>query len=130
MTDSNLDNMLDDLGIAAPQETVAVAESHTEPEATMPDMPASTSTDGGKPLYAEINPELKTNIEVTDCETVKSVTVYPAGYTVVKLNSGRKSNSFFVYEDQWDEFTALVRSERWDELKSQLKAGGFRNRGQ
>lgn len=127
MTDSNLDNMLDDLGIAAPQETVAVAEQPTE---SMADMPAPANKDGGKPLYAEINPELKTNIEVSDCETVKSVTVYPAGYTVVKLNSGRKSNSFFVYEDQWDEFTALVRSERWDELKSQLKAGGFRNRGQ
>ena len=127
MTDSNLDNMLDDLGIAAPQETVAVAEQPTE---SMEDMPAPASKDGAKPLYAEINPELKTNIEVSDCETVKSVTVYPAGYTVVKLNSGRKSNSFFVYEEQWDEFTALVRSERWDELKSQLKAGGFRNRGQ
>ena len=127
MTDSNLDNMLDDLGIAAPQETVAVAETPTE---TMEDMPAPANKDGAKPLYAEINPELKTTIEVTDCQSVKSVTVYPAGYTVVKLNSGRKSNSFFVYADQWDEFTALVRSERWDELKSQLKAGGFRNRGQ
>lgn len=127
MTDDNLDNMLNDLGIGATQETVAVAEQPTE---SMEDMAAPATKDGAKPLYAEINPELKTNIDVTDCETVKSVTVYPAGYTVIKLNSGRKSNSFFVYEDQWDEFTALVRSERWDTLKSQLKAGGFRNRGQ
>ena len=40
MTDSNLDNMLDDLGIAAPQETVAVAEQPTE---SMEDMPAPTT---------------------------------------------------------------------------------------
>ena len=80
-------------------------------------------------MYQAIDPSLKNTVEVNDCDTVKDLTVYPAGYTKISLNSGRRSNSFFVYEDQWDEFTALVRSEEWDKLKAVLKASGFRKRG-
>ena len=119
-----------------PQEDKPVTEptpedvpAHTEPEATMPDMPTPVGKDGGQPLYAEIDPSLKNTFETEDCNTVREITVYPAGYVKVILNSGRRSNSFFVYEDQWDEFTALVRSEQWDQLKAKAKASGFRNRG-
>lgn len=101
-----------------------------EPEATMPDMPAPANKDAGQPMYQAIDENLKNTVEVADCETVKSVTVYPAGYSKISLNSGRKSNSFFLYEDQWDQLTELVRSEEWDKLKAVLKASGFRNRGQ
>lgn len=101
-----------------------------EPEATMPDMPPPANKDAGQPMYQAIDESLKNTVEVADCEAVKSITVYPAGYSKIALNSGRKSNSFFLYEDQWDEFTQLVRSEEWDKLKAVLKAAGFRNRGQ
>ena len=106
-----------------------LADVPAESEATMPDLPTPVGKDGGQPLYAEIDPSLKNTFEIEDCNTVRDLTVYPAGYTKVSLNSGRRSNSFFVYEDQWDELTALVRSEQWDQLKAKAKAAGFRNRG-
>ena len=110
-------------------EDMSGVPAHTEPEATMPDMPTPVGKDGGQPLYAEIDPSLKNTFEIEECNTVREITVYPAGYSKISLNSGRRSNSFFVYEDQWDEFTALVRSEQWDQLKAKAKAAGFRNRG-
>ena len=119
-----------------PQEDKPVTEpnedvpAHTDAEATMPDMPAPANKDAGQPMYQAIDENLKNTVEVANCETVKSVTVYPAGYSKISLNSGRKSNSFFLYEDQWDQLTELVRSEEWDKLKAVLKASGFRNRGQ
>lgn len=143
MSNEDFDSMLAEITADAdtpvatlPQEDKPVTEptpedvpAHTEPEDTMPDMPAPVGKDGGQPLYAEIDPSLKNTFEIEECNTVREITVYPAGYVKVILNSGRRSNSFFVYEDQWDEFTALVRSEQWDQLKAKAKASGFRNRG-
>lgn len=142
MSDTDFDSMLDEITndtntdpvATLPQEINAVTEhtpSEQQPEdlTGMPDMPAPESKDGGQPMYQAIDPSLKNTVEVNDCDTVKDLTVYPAGYTKISLNSGRRSNSFFVYEDQWDEFTALVRSEEWDKLKAVLKASGFRKRG-
>lgn len=138
MTDTNdFDELMAEInGTPAGSEAVAVTEPtpHTEPDVTepevMPDMPAPESKDGGKPLYAEINPELKSTHDVSNCEALREVTVYPSGYTKIVINSGRRSNSFFLYEDQWDQLTEFVRSDNWDALKALLKDNGFRNRGE
>ena len=144
MSDTDFDSMLAEITGDAdtpvstlPPEDKPVVEptpedvpAHTEPEATMPDMPAPKNKEAGQPMYQAIDESLKNTVEVEDCNTVKSLTVYPAEYTKIQLNSGRKSNSFFVYEDQWDELTEFVRSEEWDKLKAVLKAAGFRNRGE
>ena len=137
MTNEDFDSILDEITNDAntespvatlPQEDKQVTED--TPSEPMADMPAPASKDGGQPLYQAIDPSLKNTVQVDNCETVKDLTVYPAGYTKISLNSGRRSNSFFLYEDQWDEFTALVRSEEWDKLKAVLQAAGFRKRGE
>ena len=59
-------------------EDMSGVPAHTEPEATMPDMPAPANKDAGQPMYQAIDPSLKNTVGITGCDTVKDMTVYPS----------------------------------------------------